>query len=72
MFSFEKVLELALPYAVLFAGICAGEGPTGTWEVAESTAVALTPEYVGCGVDMLEVDDPIVEMFPPEYVAEPY
>jgi hypothetical protein len=40
--------------------------------VAESTAVALAPEYVGCGVDMLEVDDPIVEMFPPEYVAEPY
>jgi hypothetical protein len=63
MLSFEKVLELALPYAVLFAG---------TWIVAESTGAALTPEYVGCGVDMLEVDDPIVEVFPPEYVAEPY
>jgi hypothetical protein len=27
---------------------------------------------VGCGVDMLEVDDPTVEIFPPEYVEDPY
>jgi hypothetical protein len=40
--------------------------------VAESTVAAGTPEYAGCGADMLEVDDPIVEMLPPEYVADPY
>jgi len=40
--------------------------------VADSTVAAGAPEYVGCGADMLEVDDPIAEMFPPEYVADPY